>query len=168
MSKLTRRCTLIALIVGAIAGVWLMGCFLTRDDCPDRIVWLSWKDNTVPGCQEFEIREEGEYLWFGTIKAEYDLPVRADDWICVRVDADNNAYNWEVMVYWDKTMAHFGLSMRMRNGETQCRKANPGYYYGERIDKSVVYKAHWCGFGKGGVVARPVLTTERKDLTTRK
>jgi len=129
--------------------------------------WLSWKDNTYPGCQSFEIKEEGEYPWFGTIKAEYDLTAKTGQWICVRVDADNDAYEWEVMVYWDKTMAHFGLPIRMRSGETYCVKVNPFYCYKERIEEAVVYKAHWCGFGKGGVTAWPVLTIEKENLTTR-
>jgi hypothetical protein len=156
----------IVVLLVVLGAVYLAGVLLF-DPCPDGTDWLSWKDNTYPGCQSFEIREEGEYPWFGSIKAEYDLEVRAGQWICARVEANNDNYSWEVMIYWGETMAYFGLPNGLSTSETRCIKVNPRYYYGETITESVVHKAHWVGYGRGGVTARPILSVENEDLTSR-
>ncbi len=170
--------------LAVIAAIILLALVLTGIGAEECVNWLSWKqDNTYPGCRSFEIKEEGEYDWFGSIKGEYDLKVMPGEYVCVRVDADND-YGWMVMVYYGaradpgddrtenknhkpSTMFQFGSAFWLiRNGETRCSKVLPMYRLGEKVPGPfVVFKVHWAGFGRGGVTATPVITIEQEDIS---
>ncbi len=167
-----------------LLGLMVIGFLLATND-NDCAEWLSWKqDNTYPNCHSFEITEEGENGWFGSIKALYDLEVYPGQYVCVRVDADNDNYGWMVMLYYGaraepgtdraenknhkpSTMFQFGSSFWLiRNGEMRCSKVPPIYHYRKELPGPfVVFKVHWAGFGKGGVTATPHVIISDTDLS---
>lgn len=151
-----RKYHAIALIVVLAAVLTLLSIVAIRDDGLD---WISWKEeNTYPHRDTFEIREEGEYGYFGGVKIAYNLPVKQGDWICVRIDTDNPAYEWEVLVYWERTMIGF---IWVKSGEWRCHQIE------WLPEPATLHKIHWIGIGHGGVTAKPTVVISDESLERR-